>query len=154
MNNIEKAIEIRNARIRFVSLVDKAANLQSFLVTKNKDGEASFTTCGQIVKADADNHYVTGIVYEPMVKDSQGNFITEDEIVKAARWYAKNGNMVDVQHSFSPLSSASVVESWVAKADFSLGDKAVNGRGKPPLRKKKLIANIINSCADKNNAAV
>lgn len=60
-----------------------------------------------------------------MVKDSQGNFMTEDEIVKAARWYAKNGNMVDVQHSFSPLSSASVVESWVAKADFSLGDKAV-----------------------------
>lgn len=43
MNNIEKAIEIRNARIRFVSLVDKAANLQSFLVTKSKDGEASFT---------------------------------------------------------------------------------------------------------------
>lgn len=42
MNNIEKAIEIRNARIRFVSLVDKAANLQGFLVTKNKDGEASF----------------------------------------------------------------------------------------------------------------
>lgn len=42
MNNIEKAIEIRNARIRFVSLVDKAANLQSFLVTNNKDGEASF----------------------------------------------------------------------------------------------------------------
>ena len=42
MNNIEKAIEIRNARIRFVSLVDKAANLQDFLVTKNKDGEASF----------------------------------------------------------------------------------------------------------------
>ena len=42
MNNIEKAIEIRDARIRFVSLVDKAANLQSFLVTKNKDGEASF----------------------------------------------------------------------------------------------------------------
>lgn len=125
MNSIEKAIEIRNARIRFVSLVDKAANLQSFLVTKNKNGEASFTTCGQIVKADADNHYVTGIVYEPMVKDSQGNFMTEEEIVKAARWYAKNGNMVDIQHSFSPLSSASVVESWVAKADFSLGDKAV-----------------------------
>lgn len=42
LNNIEKAIEIRNARIRFASLVDKAANLQSFLVTKNKDGEASF----------------------------------------------------------------------------------------------------------------
>ena len=39
MNNIEKAIEIRNARIRFVSLVDKAANLQSFLVTKNKDAK-------------------------------------------------------------------------------------------------------------------
>lgn len=41
MNNIKRAIEIRNARIRFVSLVDKAATLQSFLVTNNKDGEAS-----------------------------------------------------------------------------------------------------------------
>lgn len=41
MNNIKRAIEIRNARIRFVSLVDKAVNLQSFLVTNNKDGEAS-----------------------------------------------------------------------------------------------------------------
>lgn len=42
MNNIKKEIEIRNARIRFVSLVDKAANLQSFLVTKSKNVEASF----------------------------------------------------------------------------------------------------------------
>ena len=42
MNTIEQPIEIRNARIRFVSLVDKAANLQSFLVAKNKDGEVSF----------------------------------------------------------------------------------------------------------------
>jgi len=34
MNNIEKPIEIRNARIRFVSLVDKAANLQISLSPK------------------------------------------------------------------------------------------------------------------------
>lgn len=42
MNNIEKAIEIRNARIRFVSLVDKAANLQSFLVTKKQRRRSKF----------------------------------------------------------------------------------------------------------------
>lgn len=41
MNNIEKAIEIRNARIHFVSLVDKAANLQSFLVTKRTAKQVS-----------------------------------------------------------------------------------------------------------------
>ena len=36
------ANEKSNSTKRSVSLVDRAANLQSFLVTKNKDGEASF----------------------------------------------------------------------------------------------------------------
>ena len=29
--------------------------------------------------------------------------MTEQEITKAAYWFAKNGNQVDVQHSFEPL---------------------------------------------------
>lgn len=122
---LKKAYEITDAKIQFVSLVDKAANKRQFLLKKAEDGQAAFTTYGRIVKADADNHYVTGIVYEPMEEDSHGNFMTEEEITKAAYWFAKNGDKVDLQHSFEPLDGATVVENWIAKADFEIDGEAI-----------------------------
>lgn len=123
--SLRKAYEITDAKIQFVSLVDKAANLRQFLLKKADDGKASFTTYGRILKADAENHYVTGIVYEPMAEDSHGNYMTEAEITKAAYYFAKNGDKVDLQHSFEPLDGATVVETWIAKADFDIGGEAV-----------------------------
>jgi hypothetical protein len=123
--SLRKAYEITDAKIQFVSLVDKAANKRQFLLKKADDGKAVFTTYGRIVKADADNHYVTGIVYEPMEEDSHGNFMTEEEITKAAYWFAKNGDKVDLQHSFEPLEGATVVENWIAKADFEIDGEAI-----------------------------
>lgn len=125
MKNVQKAIAISDAKISFVSLVNKAANKRSFLITKAEDGNAQFSTYGRIVKTDTDHHFVTGIVYEPMTEDAHGNFMTEEEITKAAYWFAKNGGSVDLQHSFEPLEKASVVESWVAKADFECGGMTV-----------------------------
>lgn len=125
MRRVNKAYEITDAKISFVSLVDKAANKRQFLLKKAEDGQASFTTYGRIVKTDAENHYVTGIVYEPMEEDSHGNYMTAEEITKAAYWFAKNGDKVDLQHSFEPLDNATVVENWVAKADFKIGDEVI-----------------------------
>ena len=125
MKNVQKAIAITDARISFVSLVDKAANKREFLITKQEDGKAQFSTFGRIVKTDADSHFVTGIVYEPMTEDAHGNFMTEAEITKAAYWFAKNGNGVDLQHNFETLEKAAVVESWVCKADFECNGETV-----------------------------
>ena len=126
--SLRKAYEISDAKIQFISLVDKAANKRKFLLKKEDGGKATFTTYGRIVKADAENHYVTGIVYEPMVEDSHGNFMTAEEITKAAYYFAKNGNKVDIQHSFEPLDGATVVENWIAKADFDIdGEKICKG---------------------------
>lgn len=122
---LKRAYEITDAKIQFVSLVDKAANKRQFLIKKEAGGKATFTTYGRIVKADAENHYVTGVVYEPMAEDSHGNFMTEAEITKAAYWFAKNGNKVDLQHSFEPLDGANVVESWIAKADFDIDGETI-----------------------------
>ena len=125
---ISKAYAISNAKISFVSLVKEAANKRQFLITKAKDGTASFTSGGRIVKADTEHHYVTGIVYEPMVEDTDGNYMTAEEITKAAYWYAKNGDKVDIQHSFKAIDGATVVESWIAKADFEIeGQKISKG---------------------------
>lgn len=125
MKNVQKAIALTDARISFVSLVDKAANKRSFLITKQADGKAQFSTYGRIVKADSEHHFLTGIVYEPLTEDAHGNFMTEEEITKAAYWYAKNGDKVDLQHNFEALDTVDVVESWVAKADFKIGEETV-----------------------------
>ena len=125
MNRILKAKEISDAKISFVSLVDKAANKKQFLLTKAADGQANFSTYGKIVKVDAENHYVTGIVYEPMTEDAQENYMTAEEIQKAAYWYAKNGDKVDLQHSFEPLDGACVVENFVAKSDMEIEGEAI-----------------------------
>lgn len=125
MKGLKKAYEITNAKIQFVSLVDKAANKRQFLIKKEAGGKATFTTYGRIVKADAENHYVTGVVYEPMAEDSHGNFMTEAEITKAAYYFAKNSGKVDIQHSFEPFDGATVVESWIAKADFEIDGETI-----------------------------
>lgn len=117
---LEKAYEIFNPKIQFVSLVDKAANMKKFLIVKEEDGKATFTTYGRIIKRDTANHFVTGIVYEPMEEDAHGNYMTEQEITKAAYSFAKNGNKIDLQHSFEKLDGATVVESWIAKSDFAI----------------------------------
>jgi hypothetical protein len=118
--NITKAYAISDAKISFVSLVDKAANKKQFIIKKADDGSATFTSYGRILKADIEKHYVTGIVYEPMVEDTQGNYMTEDEIVKAAHWYMKNQGSVDIQHCFEKADGVEVVESYVTKCDMEL----------------------------------
>ena len=120
---IEKARELFDAKIQFVSLVDAAANRRKFLAAKARDGTRSFESYGRILKAEA--HYVTGIVYEPMTEDTDGEFMTAEEIRKAAYYYVKNFECVDVQHSFEPEKGCAVVESWIAKADFNLGGQDV-----------------------------
>ena len=122
MKKIKKAYEISDAKIAFVSLVNKAANKKQFLITKAEKGSANFTSTGKIIKVDEQHHYVTGIVYEPMVEDAHGNYMTEDEIIKAAYWFAKNGDEVDLQHSFEALENAKVVENWVTKSTTTIGD--------------------------------
>ena len=125
MTQIAKAYAITDAKIGFVSLVNKAANKKTFLITKADDGSAAFTSYGRILKTDTENHFVTGIVYEPMTEDSQGNYMTEAEITKAAHWFMKNGGDVDIQHCFKKCEGAEVVESYIAKCDMEIEGQEV-----------------------------
>ena len=122
---VRKAIEISDAKIQFISLVDKAANKHQFLLTKAADGNAQFSTFGKILKVDEATHYVTGIVYEPLTEDAHGNFMTEDEIRKAAHWFAKHGDQVDLQHSFEAVDGVIVVENYVAPCDMCVGNARI-----------------------------
>ena len=120
MPKIEKAYALSDARIQFVSLVDKAANKRQFLITKAEGSSANFQSYGRIVKADSESHFVTGIVYEPMAEDTDGEYMTAEEIEKAAHWYMKNAGDVDIQHCFVKAEGIDVVESYVAKSDMDI----------------------------------
>ena len=119
-NNIEKSYAISDAKIGFVSLVNKAANKHKFLITKSEGDTATIEIYGRIVKADMDKHYVTGIVYEPMTEDTDGNYMTEEEITKAAHWFMKNSGKADIQHCFEKADNVEIVESYVAKSDMEI----------------------------------
>ena len=125
MSKVQKATAISDAKIGYVSLVDKAANQWRFLITKQTDGLAQFSTYSKILKFDSNTHYITGVVYEPMVEDAHGDFMTAEEIQKAAYWFAENGDSVDIQHSFESVEGLSVVESYVAPSDLTVGDTPV-----------------------------
>lgn len=120
-----KSREMTDAHIQFVSLVDNAANKHTFIIAKADNGGESFEHTAKIVKADTESHIVTGIVYEPLAEDTQGDFMTADEIQKAAYWYMKNAQGTDVQHSFLQQEGVCVVESWIERNDTTIEGEAV-----------------------------
>lgn len=95
------------------------------MITKGEDGSASFAHTDALSKLTARCHFVTGIVYEPMVEDTQGNYMTEEEIAKAAHWFMKNQGSVDIQHCFQKADGVEVVESFVAKCDMEIDGEPV-----------------------------
>ena len=113
MPKIAKAYAITDAKISFVSLVDKAANKKQFLITKSEDGAANFATFGRILKADADSHFVTGIVYEPMVEDTQGNYMTEEEISGAITDVVKKIKLASIKKHLESENDITKVQQLI-----------------------------------------
>lgn len=120
-----KSREMTEVHAQFVSLVDAAANKHIFAIAKADGNNKNFEQKARIILKNADSHYVTGVVYEPMTEDTQGDFMTAEEIQKAAYWYMKNAQCVDVQHSFESEPGACVVESWVEKGDIVVGGQDI-----------------------------
>lgn len=108
--------ELRNAKITHVSYVDKAANLKKFFLTK-AEGDTNFELEVAITKAnDESKRLVYGVVYEPERIDAHGDYMTADEIEKAAHDFLINARNIDVQHNFKE-GFGDVVESYIAKQD-------------------------------------
>lgn len=77
-----------------------------------------------ISKSQDDERIAVGIVYEPDETDAHGDYSTEDEIRKAAWDFMENGQALKVNHQGAPIA-ARVLESYIAPADFSLGNEKV-----------------------------
>ncbi|KJJ42979.1 phage portal protein [Bacillus subtilis] len=119
------ARELRNAKISFVSYVDKAANQTEFFFTKSAGPPAFEKKVRLFTKSEQDEQkLVYGIVYEPDVPDAHGDFMTAEEIEKAAHGFLAEAREIDINHSFEGGTGV-VVESYVAPDDFMIGSKQI-----------------------------
>jgi len=118
--------QLYNASITHVSYVDKAANKQKFFLVKSANQQQpTFTKdVKAIAKADDEQQLVYGVVYEPGVEDTHGDFMEASDIEKAAHGFMKSYQNIDTQHNFE-AGAGELVESYVAPADFQVGEATI-----------------------------
>lgn len=117
--------ELTNANITHVSYVDKGANQKQFFFTKS-DKQPDFEKEVKLFinKEEDEQQLVYGIVYEPDVEDSHGDYMTAPSIEKAAHGFMKDARNIDTQHDFNS-GVGEVVESYIAPTDFTLGEQDI-----------------------------
>lgn len=111
---------LSNIAITHISLVKAGANKKS-IIYKSSEKEPEYSKEISFKKSDDEKGIVYGIVYAPEQKDTDGDFASADEIIKAAYSFMKERNTtnVDKQHSFENVE-AFVAESWIVKENDSV----------------------------------
>lgn len=105
--------------------MDKAANQTEFFFTKSAEPPSFEKKVRLFTKSEQDEQkLVYGIVYEPDVPDAHGDFMTAEEIEKAAHGFLAEAREIDINHSFEGGTGV-VVESYVAPDDFMIGSKRI-----------------------------
>lgn len=103
---------LKKVVVDYISLVKNPANKRD-IVYKSKDGKFTDEKELKITKSTAEG-LVYGTVYEPNVKDSQGDWADEQTIKTAAHQFLAKGNIANVdQEHDEQASGAKVVESYV-----------------------------------------
>ena len=70
-------------------------------------------------KSTLERGLVYGIVYEPNVKDTDGDYATAEEIEKAAHSFLPRA-MMNIQHEKDSSADVDVVESYIAPQDIMI----------------------------------
>jgi hypothetical protein len=110
---------LTNAKIRFISLVNKGANKETIIYKSDVpegEGVEAVEQFIEIKKSDSSKQLVYGIVYAPDKVDTHGDAMTAEEIEKAAFNFLASGktDAVDTQHT-EKGSDGYVVESYLVK---------------------------------------
>ncbi|MGC5326443.1 XkdF-like putative serine protease domain-containing protein [Brevibacillus sp. SYSU BS000544] len=116
--------QLTNAFITHVSYVDKAANRHRFFLLKSNQPPVFQKEVKVLTKASDEQKLVYGIVYQPDVVDSQGDYMTAEEIEQAAHRFMENYQNIDKQHNFE-AGFGKVVESYVVPEDLEIGGQII-----------------------------
>lgn len=92
-----------------------------------KKDYATFTSTGEILKADDENHFVLSPVLVPYKEDKQGDSIPPEEIEKTAHNFMEDYQVVGEMHGrIVGKKDVSLVESYILR-----DDQIINGRTIP-----------------------
>ncbi|MED3352997.1 XkdF-like putative serine protease domain-containing protein, partial [Bacillus thuringiensis] len=104
---------------------DKAANKKQFFLTKSADKRPIFQKKVDIItKSEDEQKLVYGVVYEPGVADAHNDFMTAEEIEKAAHEFMKEAQNIDTQHDFT-AGAGEIVESYIAPDDLEINGTTI-----------------------------
>lgn len=78
----------------------------------------------KIISKSEDEQIVTGIVYEPDIKDSEGDSATAEEIKKAAYSFMESGQVMKAFHKGGQVL-ARVLENYLAPVEFGLNGQKI-----------------------------
>lgn len=111
----EDGLEILRAMSR-ITLAIRTPDLKK--VEKGESESTRVDPC-RLKKIDHEKQLVWGEVYIPLLPDSQGDFMTAEEIEKAAYRFAAQGrlNQIDCMHDGDTDNSVCVVETFIARAE-------------------------------------
>lgn len=79
----------------------------------------------RIMKVSEEQRIVAGIVYEPDVVDSQGDFADAEEIEKACHHFMMNGAKLGIMHTEEAGDRAYIVENYIARSSHVIGNQVV-----------------------------
>ena len=77
------------------------------------------------LKIDDERRIVTGIVVEPMVRDTYDDWMVSEEIERAAFGFMEESQRLKVMHS-QAAQQCHLVESWVTKEDGAINDTYIS----------------------------
>lgn len=77
------------------------------------------------LKSDDEKRYTLGVVYEPDVVDSQGDYATAEDIEKAAWDFMRRTLKLGYMHKEWDDDIGDIVESYIAPTDMRIGDGVV-----------------------------
>jgi hypothetical protein len=78
-----------------------------------------------IKSSSSEERFVLGIVLEPDVVDSQQDTYSAEEVRKAAHAFMADFAQVGLQHADVVTGKVSILESWIAPVDFTVGEEVV-----------------------------
>lgn len=127
MKTKKKVKQLTNTTVTHVSLVQNPANEESFLMLKSKGEHTISLVVKQEDMAFTDldeKQIVYGIVYSPDKLDADGEFMSAEDIEKAAHEFLSTFRNIDGEHDF--VSNLGVpVESYVLQKDTEIAGRMV-----------------------------
>ncbi len=113
--------ELKDVQVLFLSLVDKGANNRTIIWKADDKQKPVIERTVPILKVDAEKRMVYGVVYAPDEEDAHGDFMTAEEIEKAAHNFmkARRTTNIDKQHDYE-ADEGFVAESWLIRKNDPL----------------------------------